>query len=140
MGMCFSYDTPDKEYEYEDKEVNINGHKMKAMFPKNHSRVTGIFYEWKDSNWQDRQDGWANISDWHLTFWILWNGNTVWECITDKKWQERHWRDGGMFRLLFALESDKEREKIKKRNEIADCKATIKRCTARLTQLAGKKK
>ena len=84
---------------------------------KNHSALDVILYEWIDNNADDIRDGWSNINDYHLHFFILRKDCTEWEIannINNGQYKSSYWREQGLFALLFSLETDKVRKKNRK--------------------------
>lgn len=126
------------QYKYTTKEVEINGKKYKANFVKPHSRIKGIIYEWYDRNADDYP--WANRSDWRLeAFFILWKNNTEWEKIDYNAFSNTYhicwWHSTGLNEILFALETDKFKNKWNKEKRIVELKSRIKKDSKELSQL-----
>ena len=119
------------QYEYTEKEVKINRKTYKAHFVKPHTRIEGIIYEWYDKNADDRP--WANRSDWHLTFFVLWKDMTKWEKIyyNNLNFCGR----ASLNEVLFAFETDKLKNKVGKENRIKELKLRIEKDRKELSQL-----
>jgi len=137
-----------RKYTYTTKEVRLEGrdrsHKIKstdgkftAYFPKTHSTVKGIIYQY--SRWDNNSgDSWANISDMreYIVFYVLWKGHTEWEKLVDgsenkSKYQLANYGRGVVYphsldTVLFKLETNEIQHKFRLKVRKRELKAEIK--------------
>jgi len=125
-------------YKYTKKEVEINSKSYKANFIKPHTRIKGIIYEWEDKNAPDRP--WANICDWHLTFFVLWKDVAEWEPVYYNAFSQRngvydYGHGAGLNQISFCFETDKFKKKFIKEKRIKELQSKIKDYTKELLNL-----
>lgn len=123
-------------YNGHEEEVEINGTKYTAYFPKKHTTVKGIVYIYKrwDAN---AGDSWANISRWeeHITLYVLWKGHVEWERIVlgdenTSSYNLAHYNYGHQRQcttdVLFQMETKEKQRKVNLREKKEELKNEIK--------------
>ena len=126
------------KYDYETKKVKIDSNSFDADFPKKHSRISGIVLYTVDEN---AGDPYANIRRYRHSVYILWKDNTKWECIKDGSFKEHiiyTWSNIGLFGLLYDLETDKEKEKINRKERLAEIKSELPKMLKEYEEMTGK--
>jgi len=131
-----SYDPIYKEYKYKEVKEKIDKQICDVIYVEDHSKVDAIYYHWWDGNADDIRDGWANRHDWHFEFYVKYKDDEKWTKMPDEPWQL--YKGLGIFRLLFALESDKVRNKIERQYRIKELKSIIKNSEKELEELTTK--
>ena len=125
------------------KEIKIGGKIYNAHFVKDHTKVQAVILEIIDDA---IGDSWANLSDWKITFYIMWKRKKkAWECICkDKKYNRYVFYGGfdvshGLNYLLFKMETKKEQNRVYRKIRIEELKQTIKNSQKKLKRLVGNK-
>ncbi len=93
------------------KKAKISGKEFDAFYPKTHSRLKGIVYSRCNLN---SSDPWANIPKWETCFYIKKKGEKYWE----KQEDSCLYHGIGLFKILFSLESDEEKERYKDKERL----------------------
>ena len=120
------------EYEYTEGKVTIQGERMKAYYPVDHTAVKGVVLFSKDRN---AHDSWANRRDMVRAVYILWNDEEDWQMWS----RAQHHFTEGMLRLFFLLEDDDYKEAVMKEFKILKLKDRMKNDKLELEELTGEK-
>lgn len=143
------------DYNGYEEEVEIDGKKYTAYFPKRHTTVKGIVYIYKrwDAN---AGDPWANITNMkeHITLYVLWKGHVEWmkTVCGDKNtssYRLAHYTHGYHQQrctadVLFQMETKEKQRKINLRgrkkelkDEIRERERELKKVTKELEAAKG---
>ena len=130
-----------KEYKYKAEKRIVKGKKYDVIIPKNHSKITHLIYETIDIN---ANDSYANISRWHTTCMVIRFGKTKWEILYDGNrggfyLNGESMLDGGIFNILFQLESRKVRSLYLRIELIKFLQVRIKKDSQKLKRLEKSK-
>lgn len=126
-----------KEYEYKEEEVIIDGYKYIGIFPEIHSRIKGLVVLTVDLN---ADDDYANITDWHTISFVLYKKSKNWKKVYQGRPSNfningKFPSSMGFYDVLFMLETNKVRKQLEKEHEICYLKNVIKKDIKRLKQL-----
>ena len=112
-----------KDYEYTEKKVKIGSYDYGAIFPKNHSRISGLIWEWKDLN---NDGGYSNIPRWTRTMYIREKGSKKWNLIPNND-QNYKWAVVGMgyLQVLYGLEKPEVLERLEIEDDIVNLEKLI---------------
>ncbi len=132
------------DYSTHKNKVSIDGREYNATFVKDHTKAYAVVLDIVDANFHDT---YANISNWKITFYILWKKGKreQWECICKYKDYLKYETYGGfdtsegLHHLLFQMETKKEQNRIKREYRIEELRETIKDSQKELKKLVGKK-
>ena len=127
-----------KEYKLDKKTVRINGQSYEGHFPEAHSKVKGVVYRVTNLNAWDK---YANIANWHTTCFVLWKDREKWERIYDGPQEDFEINNqtvrtaAGLYEILFMLESERVRNGVLRKKEVADLRRERKKIDKKLEEL-----
>lgn len=122
------------EYKYTTKKVELNYCEHNAYYLKNHSCVSAVIYEWRNTR---EGDAWANIPNYQLNFYVKYKGKKKWEMICQNEFFEKNYgtRDSGLFEIFFNLEKSEFRDAYNKKSREQFLKSKIKEYTKELENI-----
>jgi len=122
------------EYKYTTKKVELNYCEYDAHYLKNHSCVSAVIYEWRNTR---ADDPWANIPNYQLNFYVKYKNSKKWELICQNEFFEKNYgtRNSGLFEIFFNLETSEFQREYNKKSRKQFLKSQIEEYTKELKTL-----
>jgi hypothetical protein len=122
------------EYKLNKRKVVVNHCEYNAHYVKNHSTISAIIYEWRNTR---DGDGWSNIPNYQLNFYVKYKNSKKCKLICQNEFFEKNYgtRNSGLFEILFNLEKSEFRENYNKKIRKQFLKSKISEYTKELETL-----